>query len=85
MREVITLSVKEGINLNDDDLNYWLKVVSTLNPEGKPSMRQDVEAKRYSEVEIFAGTVLELGKKHHAETPVNIELYQKIKALESQY
>ncbi|WP_439647377.1 ketopantoate reductase C-terminal domain-containing protein [Aquibacillus saliphilus] len=31
-----------------------------MNPEGKPSMRQDMEAKRHSEVELFGGTVLEL-------------------------
>ena len=38
-----------------------VKVLSTLNRR-KPSMAQDVEAKRFSEVELFAGTVLSLGK-----------------------
>ena len=85
MREVILLSEKEGIHLTEEDLNYWLKVLGPLNPDGKPSMAQDVEAKRLSEVELFAGTVVELGKKYGVETPVNKELYEQIRAIESQY
>ncbi|HZG73214.1 MAG TPA: ketopantoate reductase family protein [Chondromyces sp.] len=85
MREVIALSEKEGIHLTEEDLNYWLDVLSTLSPEGKPSMAQDVEARRYSEVDLFAGAVLELGKKHRVPTPVNQELYDRIKETESQY
>lgn len=85
MREVITLSEAEGINLSEEDLNYWLKILGTLSPQGKPSMRQDLEAKRYSEVELFAGAVLELGKKHKIDTPVNKILYHKIIEIESGY
>lgn len=85
MREVIPLSEKVGANLTEEDLNYWLKVLSTLSPEGKPSMAQDLEAKRFSEVELFAGTVLELGKKYDLPTPVNQELYDRIKLIESKY
>ncbi len=48
-------------------------------------MAQDIEANRYSEVELFAGTVLELGKKYGVPTPVNKELYDKIKDIESHY
>jgi 2-dehydropantoate 2-reductase len=85
MREVMALSQKEGVNLTEEDLKYWLHSLSTINPEGKPSMGQDMEARRYSEVELFAGTVLKLGKKYGVPTPVNKKLYDKIKAIESQY
>lgn len=85
MREVIVLSEKEGIHLNEDDLNYWLKLLSTLNPEGKPSLRQDLEAKRHCEVELFAGTVIELSRKHGIPTPVNQDLYDRIKIIESTF
>jgi len=85
MREVIALSAKVGANLTEDDLNYWLDVLSTLSPEGKPSMAQDVEAKRYSEVELFSGTVIKLGEKYGIPTPVNQELYNRIKKIESNY
>lgn len=85
MKEVMELSRIKGINLNENDLNYWLKVLSTLSPAGKPSMRQDLEARRYSEVELFSGTVIKLGKENGIETPVNKHLYEKIKFIESQY
>lgn len=85
MREVMELSEKKGINLTENDLNYWLKVLSTLSPAGKPSMRQDLEAKRLSEVELFSGTVIKIGKKYNIPTPVNQYLYDKIKCIESKY
>jgi 2-dehydropantoate 2-reductase len=85
MREVIVLSDKEGIFLNEEDLQYWLSVFSRLSSLGKPSMRQDVEARRYSELELFSGTVLRLAKKHDVKTPVNDMLYEKIKDIESRY
>jgi 2-dehydropantoate 2-reductase len=85
MKEVIALSELEGVNLTEEDLKYWLGVLDTLNPSGQPSMRQDLEAKRYSEVELFAGTVLALGKKHNLSTPINQEFYDRIKSIESQY
>ena len=85
MREVIALSKKTGADLSEEDLQYWLKVLGTLGPDKKPSMAQDVEAHRYSEVELFAGTVISLGKQYGVPTPVNQELYEGIKEIESQY
>lgn len=85
MREVMVLSEKEGINLTEQDLSYWLNVLDHLSPEGKPSMRQDLEAKRFSEVELFSGAVLELGKKYGISTPINQELYRQIKEIEAKY
>jgi len=85
MREVIALSEKEGISLTEADLDYWLNVLSALSPDGKPSMAQDVEAGRYSEVELFSGTVLRLAEKYGVDTPVNKGLYEKIKSIESRY
>jgi 2-dehydropantoate 2-reductase len=85
MREVITLSEYEGINLTEADLNYWLSVLATLSPEGKPSMAQDLEARRYSEVALFAGAVLEMGEKHRLPTPVNKKLFDTIKSIERSY
>ena len=86
MKEVIAISEKEEVYLSEkEDLQYWLDILSTLSPIGKPSMAQDVDARRYSEVELFAGTVLEYGKKHGIATPVNQELYDRIKQIESEY
>jgi 2-dehydropantoate 2-reductase len=85
MREVMELSKYENVEITEKDLDYWLNILDTLNPEGKPSMRQDTEAKRPSEVDLFAGTVVNLGKKHNIPTPVNQMLYDEIKEMEKSF
>jgi 2-dehydropantoate 2-reductase len=85
MREVIGLAEKEGIDLQEADITWWLRILDSLDPEGKPSLRQDLEAGRNSEVDLFAGTILALGQKHGLATPVNQMLYEKITAIESRF
>lgn len=85
MHEVMELARKEGIVLSEEDVGGWMKLLATLNPAGKPSMQQDVEARRKSEVELFAGTVTRLGRKHGVPTPVNDDLYRRILEIESGY
>lgn len=85
MREVIALANAEGIPLTEDDLNFYIELISTLSPEGMPSMRQDGVAHRPSEVEMFSGTVRRLAAGHGIPVPVNDWLYQKIKELEAAY
>ncbi len=85
MEEARELSEKENVNLSQADIEYWLRILGGLSPQGKPSMLQDIEAKRHSEVELFSGTVLDLGKKHGLSFPVNQMLYDKIKAIESTF
>ena len=85
MKEVIVLSEKENVNLTQVDLDYWLHVLDGLNHGGKPSMRQDIEAKRKSEVELFSGAVLDLSKIHNMNSPVNQMFYDKIKKMESKF
>ena len=85
MREVIALSRPEKVDLSESDLDYWLRLLGTLDPNGKPSMRQDVEAKRPSEVSLFSGTVLELANKHGLKVPVNQMLYDNILAMEARF
>lgn len=84
-REVILLSERLGINLNEEDLRNYIKVLNTLRPEGKTSMLQDVEAGRKTEVEIFAGTVSKLGREYGIATPVNDFLLRAIRTLEQTY
>ena len=84
-RQVIRLSEKTGINLMEEDINSYLKIINTLSPLGKTSMLQDVEASRKTEVEIFSGTVIELGRKYGVETPVNEVLWRMIRTLEQTY
>jgi len=85
MEEVITLANAYDIPLSQEDLDYYVKIIGTLSPTGVPSMRQDGIAKRYSEVEMFAGTVRRMAAKKNIPTPANDLLYEKIKAIEALY
>jgi 2-dehydropantoate 2-reductase len=77
MREVIALAQAAGVDLSEDDLANWYKVLQTMAPKGKTSMLQDIEAGRKTEVEIFGGKVVELGRQHGIPTPIN-EVFTRI-------
>jgi 2-dehydropantoate 2-reductase len=83
MREVIAIAGAIKVDLSDKDIGEWYKVLEGLNPEGKTSMFQDVEAGRKTEVEMFAGTVIELGMRHGVATPVNQRLFDELKRIEA--
>lgn len=82
MREVIVVSQHEGIGLSETAVNDWFSVLHTLSPNGKTSMLQDIEAGRKTEVDIFAGKVVELGEKYGVPTPINQTMLQIIRVLE---
>lgn len=85
MREVTKIAPYEGVNLTEEDIEGWMPVLASLSAAGKPSLRQDMEARRKSEVDLFSGTVLKLGKKYGVDTPVNQILYKKIIEIEALY
>ena len=85
MYEVIKIANLEGINLTEEDYNWNISVFETLNPDGMPSMRQDALAKRPSEVELFAGTMIRYAQKHGVSVPINEKYYKIIKEMESKY
>jgi 2-dehydropantoate 2-reductase len=85
MREVIRLSEKAQVNLAEEDIKKFNEILLGLNPEGKTSMLQDVEAGRKTEVEMFAGKVISLGRQYNVPTPVNQRLFDLIKEIEAKY
>lgn len=85
MREVIALANEEGIALSERDINQYVDILKTLNPDGTPSMGQDRINKKPSEVEMFAGTVIKLAKKHGIYVPANEFLYERVKEIEKAY
>ena len=83
MREVIAIARAMNVDLGEKDIGEWYKVLEGLHAEGKTSMFQDVEAGRKTEVEMLAGTVIELGKRFGVATPVNQRLYDELKRIEA--
>ncbi len=82
MKEVLAIARDRSIDLSEDDLEHWFSVVITLSPDGKTSMLQDVEGGRKTEVEMFAGRVVEMGREAGVPTPVNEVLLEAIHTLE---
>jgi len=85
MREVVTLSQAMKTGLQESDIAEWSATLMGFGSENKTSMLQDVEARRQTEVEAFAGTVIRLCRAAGISAPVNTTLYSLIKAIESNY
>lgn len=84
MREVVAVAPHSGIDLGEEDIDKSVQMLMALNPEGKNSMLQDLEAGRKTEVETFAGKVCCLGAEAGIPTPVNRLFYDILKTLEWQ-
>jgi 2-dehydropantoate 2-reductase len=82
MQEVVVLAKAAGIDLKEKDIDDWYGLLKTLSPQGKTSMLQDIEAGRKTEIEIFAGKVVELGKTYDIPAPVNETFLRIIRVLE---
>lgn len=83
MKEVIKLAQAKGIDLTEQDMDYFFaNVLSKVGGTGKTSMLQDIEAGRKTEVALFAEKVIDYGQKLGIETPINQALYRIIKTVE---
>lgn len=83
IQEVVQIAKAEGINNTDNLVSDVIEALKTMLPDGKTSMLQDIEAKRKTEIDIFAGTIIKLGKKHNIPTPYNNKILIKINNLEN--
>lgn len=81
MKEVEAIAKAEGVHNTETMIEETVKHINSMTPEGKTSMLQDVIAGRKTEVEMFAGTVIDYGKKHNIPTPYNNILKEMIDAI----
>jgi 2-dehydropantoate 2-reductase len=84
-REVVRVAEQAGIALADRDIDSCLAIIDRLSPDKKTSMLQDIEAHRKTEVEIFGGSVMALGRRYGVPTPVNEMLFKLISTIEQTY
>ena len=85
MQEVLEIARASKIDLREEDIDDFITLMNNFSPVGRTSMLQDVEAKRKTEVDYFAGTVIEMGEKLNISTPINYVLYNIIKSIEQLY
>ncbi len=82
MKEVMKIANAKGIALGQSDINGYMELLPTFDPEGKSSTHQDMEANRKTEVELFAGVVCNLGDELGIDTPLHDMMYKMIITME---
>lgn len=82
MWEVVRIANKLGIDLGQADIDRQEAGIKRIPFFNKPSTLLDIEAGRKTEVEMFAGRVVELGQKLGVETPLNWMFYHAIRVRE---
>ena len=82
IKETKEIARAKGVKNLENFEQDSLLALSKMCDEGKTSMLQDILAKRETEVDIFAGEVIRLGKIYNIPTPCNQILYDLIKIKE---
>ncbi|MGV0922305.1 ketopantoate reductase family protein [Empedobacter tilapiae] len=83
--EVLAVGNAHGVAIGQEEVDRMKSTMKIVNEFGKTSMLQDREAKRYSEVDQFAGEIISLGKQYNIPTPYNKFIYNMIKSIEETY
>ena len=78
----MAIANKKGIPLTEQDIEDQEATVRNIPFANKPSTLQDLEGKKKTEVEMFAGTVVRLGKELGVPTPISWMFYHGIKVYE---
>lgn len=82
MREVIQIANATGVDLGEADIEKQEATIQVLPYANKPSTLQDLEISRRTEIDMFAGTVVRLGKQYGIDTPICEMFLHGIRVLE---
>lgn len=85
LKEIENVAKEYGINNLDKYYSDVINSINLISDDGKTSMYQDIISKKKTEVDIFSGEIIKLGKKFNIATPINQEIYDKIKAIEEDF
>jgi 2-dehydropantoate 2-reductase len=78
------VAVAAGVELRDDP--WEMNVLATKRGSAHyPSMLEDVEAKRPTEVELINGALVREAARHGVEAPLQTAIYRLVKAREASY
>ena len=83
--EVLAVGNAHGVAIGQEEVDRMKSTMKIVDEFGKTSMLQDREAKRYSEVDEFAGEIISLGKQYNIPTPYNEFIYNMVKSIEETY
>ena len=82
MWEVVRIANRLGIDIGEKDMERQEGTLRKLPFFNRPSTLQDLENGRRTEIEMFAGKVVKLGRELGIPTPVNWVFYHAIRTYE---
>lgn len=82
MKEVQAVAAAKGIIIEEEQMRKQYDTVCRIPYNNKPSTLQDLEAGRKTEIDMFAGGMVRMGKELGIDTPVCWMFLQGIKVLE---
>lgn len=82
MQEIVSLANAMGVKLSQQDIRNLDGFFDNYAPDGMCSMVQDVLNKKQTEIDMFMGEALELGKQYHVKLPVCRFVYDIIKTID---
>ena len=85
VKESLNMARAEGIELDEEERIESLLKACEDGYDHRTSMQLDIINGRKTEVDFLNGKIIELGKKHNIQTPLNLLIYGLIKALESNH
>jgi 2-dehydropantoate 2-reductase len=82
MNEIYSIAMKRKIQLPDGIIDVSLKKATMFPPGTQTSLQRDVHQKKgKSELDLFSGTIIDLGKKLGIPTPTTEKYNQNLKGL----
>ncbi len=82
MQEVEAVARAQGVDLDSDVVQNWLKFIDDAAPTIKPSMQLDVETGRRTELESMVGVIGRKGRELGVPTPVADFVYASLLPVE---
>lgn len=82
MKEVQKVAAAKGIVITEEQMKKQKETIERIPFYNKPSTLQDLEAGRKTEIEMFAGNMVRMGRELGIETPVCWMFLQGIRVLE---
>jgi 2-dehydropantoate 2-reductase len=83
VREICAIASKKNIGLPDGIVDLSLKKATMFPRDTQTSLQKDIHQKKgKSELELFGGTIIDLGKKFGIPTPTTKRIYHELEGIE---
>ena len=78
--ESIDVAKAEGVKFNDNFIKLAIRGLKNTG-DHLPSLAVDIMSNRETEIDYFTGKIVEYGRKHYIQTPLNLIFINLIKAI----